>query len=68
MYMFIGPFNIIFFASIALIIYTAGFYYVFKSTLGIPGFLTILLFPLVGSLGVILYSLKRKVTAAKKIG
>lgn len=60
MIMLIGPFSLLFFAIASLIIYTAGFYFAFKNKLGIIGFLTILFFPLVGSLGIILYSLNKK--------
>lgn len=62
----IGPFNIIFFAIITAIIYAAGFYFAFKNKLGIVGFLTVLFFPLVGSLGIVLYSLNKKATTVKK--
>lgn len=58
--MLIGPFSLLFFAIASLVIYTAGFYFAFKNKLGILGFLTILFFPLAGSLGIILYSLSRK--------
>lgn len=66
MNMSIGPFNLIFFTIITAIIYVAGLYFVFKNKLGIIGFLTILFFPLLGSLGIILYSLNKKATPVKK--
>lgn len=64
--MSIRPFNLIFFVIIIAIIYIAGFYSILKNKFGIVGFLTILFFPLVGSLGIILYSLNKKSTAVKK--
>jgi len=66
MNMSIGPFNLIFFIIITAIIYIAGFYFALKNKLGIVGFLTVLFFPLVGSLGIIMYSLRKKVTTFKK--
>ena len=66
MNMSIGPFNLIFFAIITAIIYITGFYFAFKNKLGIVGFVTVLFFPLIGSLGIILYSLNNKVVTIKK--
>jgi hypothetical protein len=66
MNMSIGPFNLIFFVIIIAIIYIAGFYFTIKNKLGIVGFLTILFFPLIGSLGIIMYSLNKKAMRVKK--
>lgn len=63
----VGPFHLISFAVIALVIYVAGFYFIFKNKLGIIGFLTILFFPFVGSLGIVLYSLINKDSSAKNL-
>jgi len=67
MIMLIGPFSLLFFAIASLIIYMAGFYFAFKNKLGILGFLTILFFPLIGSLGIIFYSLNEKSMTDQKI-
>lgn len=55
----IGPFNIIFLAVISVAVYLTGFYFLFKNKLGFIGVLSILFFPILGSLGIILYSLAK---------
>lgn len=66
MNMSIGPFNLIFLAIVSAVVYIAGFYCVFKNKLGPVGILTVLLFPLVGSLVILLYFLTRKESSIKK--